>query len=308
LKDAVDLIEQAEIALAEASSECENMLSKIDSAPWRIQEIDDRLDGYAELLSRCGGSLENLLSLRERLNLELDEYDVLETELERLKSIIPEKSESIHKAANLLTKARNEAAEALENSVQNELKLLGMPDAAFRIVMNTPPVSRSCLINDTLVCADGAEIPEFLFSGNPGIEPAPLSSVASGGEMSRVSLVLKLALVSITQAPTMIFDEIDSGVGGETANLLADSLGRVAEKRQVIVITHLPQIASRAQRHLAVIKNVVDGLPDTHVNTLSDRRSRIEELARLLGGGTAALEHAEKLMQSNSLGIEGSRS
>ena len=113
--------------------------------------------------------------------------------------------------------------------------------------------------------------------------------------MSRVSLVLKLALASVTQAPAMVFDEIDSGVGGETANLLADSLDRVSRRRQVIVITHLPQIASKARRHLAVSKEIVEGLPVTRVNILSDRESRVAELARLLGGGKAAIEHAGKM-------------
>lgn len=300
MKDALELLEQADIAMTEASSECESMLSKIDSAPWRISEIDDRLDGYAELLGRCGGSLENLLNMREQLNTELGQYDLLEEEHEKLETAIPFKADSLHAIAIELSESRIKAAKKLENSVQNELKLLGMPDAAFRIVMNDPPGSRSCTIRNTRICSDGCEIPEFYFSANAGIEPGPLSSVASGGEMSRVSLVLKLALTSVTQAPTMVFDEIDSGVGGETANLLADSLSRVSGKRQVIVITHLPQIASRAHRHLAVSKEIVDGLPATNVKTLSHEKERIEELARLLGGGKPALEHAEKMMQDNN--------
>ncbi|MCK4807134.1 MAG: hypothetical protein KAT09_05790, partial [Candidatus Aegiribacteria sp.] len=295
-KDTLELLEQANIALTEASSECESMLSRIDSAPWRIQEIDDRLDGYASILGRCGGTMENLLSRRSQLNLELERYDLLEKEYEQLQKTIPSIAESLHGAADTLSESRKRGAEKLEKSVQNELNLLDMPDAVFLVVMNNPPENRSLVIEDVSICSDGCEIPEFFFSANPGMKPGPLSSVASGGEMSRVSLVLKLALVSVTQAPTMVFDEIDSGIGGETANLLADSLGRVSEKRQVIVITHLPQIASKARRHLAVSKEIVDGLPATRVDALSDSDSRIEELARLLGGGRAAREHAEKMI------------
>lgn len=302
MRDVLELLEQADIAMTEASSECESMLSKIDSAPWRISEIDDRLDGYAELLGRCGGSLENLLSMREHLNTELGQYDLLEEERENLETAIPSKADSLHGIAVELSESRIEAAEKLGIAVQNELKLLGMSDAVFRVVMNEPPENRSCIIQDSRICSDGCEIPEFFFSANAGIEPGPLSSVASGGEMSRVSLVLKLALASVTQAPTMVFDEIDSGVGGETANLLADSLSRVSGERQVIVITHLPQIASRAHRHLAVSKEIVNGLPATNVNALSDGRERIEELARLLGGGKPAMEHAEKMMQKGNSG------
>ncbi len=298
-KDVLELLEQADIALTEASSECSSMLSRIDSAPWRIQEIDDRLDAYAFILARCGGTIENLLSRRSQLESELERYDLLEKEHERLQETIPGKADSLYEAATVLSESRKRGAEKLEKSVQKELKLLGMPDAVFLVVMNDPPKNRSLVIGDVSICSDGCEIPEFFFSANPGMKPGPLSSVASGGEMSRVSLVLKLALVSVTQAPTMVFDEIDSGIGGETANLLADSLRRVSEKRQVIMITHLPQIASRAHRHLAVSKEIVDGLPVTSVHALSERSSRVEELARLLGGGRAAMEHAEKMTKAD---------
>ena len=294
-KDVLELLEQADIALTEASSECESMLSRIDSAPWRIQEIDERLDSYAELLGRSSGTLQNLLNRRSELESELERYDIMENENEKLQETIPLKAEGIHETAISLSRFRENGAGKLVKSVQKELKLLGMPDAVFQVMMNAPPSGRSLVIKDINICSDGCEIPEFFLSANPGMKPGPLSSVASGGEMSRVSLVLKLALASVTQAPAMVFDEIDSGVGGETANLLADSLDRVSRRRQVIVITHLPQIASKAGRHLAVSKEIVEGLPVTRVNILSDRESRVAELARLLGGGKAAIEHARKM-------------
>ncbi len=294
-KDVLELLEQADIALTEASSECESMLSRIDSAPWRIQEIDERLDSYAELLGRSSGTLQNLLNRRSELESELQRYDIMENENEKLQEMIPLKADRIHETALSLSRFRENGAGKLVKSVQKELKLLGMPDAVFQVMMNVPPSGRSLVIKDINICSDGCEIPEFFLSANPGMKPGPLSSVASGGEMSRVSLVLKLALASVTQAPAMVFDEIDSGVGGETANLLADSLDRVSRRRQVIVITHLPQIASKAGRHLAVSKEIVEGLPVTRVNVLSDRESRVAELARLLGGGKAAIEHARKM-------------
>ncbi len=300
VKDVLDLLEQADIALTEASSECENFISRIDSAPWRLQEIDDRLDAYSEILGRCGGTIVNLLNRRKSLISELDRYDQLELEYRNLQEVLPEKADALSDAAADLSELRNLGAQKLEKSTRKELRLLGMPDAVFSILMKDPPENRSYKIGDLTVCSDGCEIPEFIFSANPGMKPGPLSSVASGGEMSRVSLVLKLSLASVSQAPTMVFDEIDSGVGGETANLLADSLSRASGKRQVIVITHLPQIASKAHRHLAVSKVTVDGMPVTRVNPLSGLTVRIEELARLLGGGDAALEHAEKMLHSSS--------
>jgi len=292
----IQLLEQAEIALTEAAGECENILSDIDSAPWRLSEIDQRLDGYSELLSRCGGSIDSLLGRRDELLARIAEYDEAENELRQLKKLLPEDEAALNATADELESGRKAAAERLEDAVSRELRLLGMPQAVFRVSMEIPSESRSCEIGGRPLSSEGRTLPNFIFSANEGMDPAPLSTVASGGEMSRISLVLKLALSDVSQAPTMVFDEIDSGVGGETANLLADSLSRVSGDRQVIVITHLPQIAFRAGRHMAVFKTRGDGIPVTQVRPLVHREERVDELARLLGGGPAALEHAEKML------------
>lgn len=292
----LELLEQAGIALSEADSLCETILSRIEDAPWRLEEIDRRLDYYSELLGRCGGSLESLLRRRDGLTSELEGFHRVEEELEELEGRLPERAEKLLALGRELTAMREKASERLTTAVERELKMLGMPHGIFRVLMKEPQQSRSRIIEDVRIGSDGCLVPEFAFSANPGMEPGPLSSVASGGEMSRVSLVLKLALSTVTQAPTMVFDEIDSGVGGETANLLADSLSRVSGHRQVIVITHLPQIASRADNHLAVSKEMEDGMPVTRVRLLADRDQRVEELFRLLGGGMGAREHAEKMV------------
>ena len=303
----LELLEQAEIALSEADAQCERALSRIESAPWRLDEIDQRLDGYSELLGRCGGSLDALLVRRDDLARQLEAYDSLEEELRELERKMPELSSDLLEMGRKLSSMRSESSEKLEGAVQEELKLLGMPHALFRVEMLEPRENRSRVIEGVRLSSDGCEIPEFRFTANPGMDPGPLSSVASGGEMSRISLVLKLALATVTQAPTMIFDEIDSGVGGETANLLADSLSRVSLGRQVIVITHLPQIASRADHHLAVSKSTEGGMPVTTVRTLSSRTQRVEELSRLLGGGKGSREHAEKMVPAGSSGEGSSR-
>ncbi|MCK4506788.1 MAG: AAA family ATPase [Candidatus Aegiribacteria sp.] len=296
LNETIELLEQTEIALTETNASCSAILGRVDSAPWRLQEIDDRLDGYSELLGRCGGSLEKLLQRRKILEEEQEKYESLERELLDLEVMVPEKGRRLHETAEQLSIARKSTVKKLQNSVQKELRLLGMPDAVFNVIMHDPPLNRSLTSDGKTICSDGYEIPEFYFSANKGMEPGPLASVASGGELSRVSLVLKLALASVSQAPTMVFDEIDSGIGGETANLLADSLKRASENRQVIVITHLARIASKAGRHLAVSKELRDGLPSTQVKELKDKQNRVAELARLLGGGDAAIEHAEKML------------
>lgn len=296
LHETIELIGQAEISLTETSSSCSAILRRVESAPWRLKEIDDRLDGYSELLERCGGSLDILLLRRKTLKEELEKYESLERELQDMEVIVPGKGKKLHETAEQLSTARESAVRKLQNCVQNELRLLGMPDAVFSVIMHDPPLNRSLSSDGRTVCSDGYEIPEFYFSANKGMKPGSLASVASGGELSRVSLVLKLALTSVSQAPTMVFDEIDSGIGGETANLLADSLRRASEKRQVIVITHLAQIASKAGRHLAVSKEMHEDMPSTRVRVLVDKQNRIAELARLLGGGDAAIEHAEKML------------
>ena len=307
LHETIELLDQAEISLSETSSSCNAILGRVDSAPWRLKEIDDRLDAYSELLGRCGGSLERLLQRRRTLLTDLEEYESLERELLDLETMVPDKSKMLHETAERLSISRKSAVKKLQSCVQKELRLLGMPHAVFNVIMHDPPLNRSLTLGGRNICSDGFEIPEFYFSANRGMEPGPLASVASGGEMSRVSLVLKLALASVSQAPTMVFDEIDSGIGGETANLLADSLKRASENRQVIVITHLAQIASKAGRHLAVSKELHDDLPSTRVRVLKDKQNRIAELARLLGGGDAAEEHAEKMLSNarSSCGEDG---
>lgn len=296
LHETIELIGQAEISLTETSSSCSAILGRIESAPWRLKEIDDRLDGYSELLGRCGGSLDILLQRRKTLKEEQEKYESLENELRDLEVMVPTKGKRLHETAEQLSTSRESTVNKLQNCVQKELRLLGMPDAVFSVIMHDPPLNRSLISDERTVCSDGYEIPEFYFSANKGMKPGSLASVASGGELSRVSLVLKLALASVSQAPTMVFDEIDSGIGGETANLLADSLKRASENRQVIVITHLAQIASKAGRHLAVSKELHDDLPSTSVRELTGKQNRIPELARLLGGGDAAMEHAEKML------------
>ena len=301
LSDTIELIGQAEISLTETSSSCSAILGRVDSAPWRLNEIDDRLDGYSELLGRCGGSLDILLKRRKTLEEEQEKYESLDSELQDLEVLVPGKGKKLVETSEQLSISRKSTVKKLQNCVQKELRLLGMPDAVFSVIMHDPPLNRSLVLDGRIICSDGYEIPEFYFSANKGVEPGPLASVASGGELSRVSLVLKLALASVSQASTMVFDEIDSGIGGETANLLADSLKRASERRQVIVITHLAQIASKAGRHLAVSKELHDDMPSTRVRVLMDKQNRIAELARLLGGGDAATEHAEKMLSNEGL-------
>jgi DNA repair protein RecN (Recombination protein N) len=296
LPSVLELLEQAGIAMEEARSLCTGLLSRIEEAPWRLEEIHQRLDGYSDLLARCGGSIDSLLLHREELKVRLQVFEAMERERADLEASIPADLTMLANHAAKLTGMRKAAAGKLMQSVQAELRLLAMPDAVFDISFASPREADSLEAEGVRVSSRGAELPEFLFSANRGMTPGPLSDVASGGELSRMSLALKLALAAVTQPPTMVFDEIDSGVGGETAGALADSLRRASLERQVIVITHLARIAALADRHLTVSKEQRGELPFTEVSVVASREDRIAELARALGGGAAATAHAEQLL------------
>lgn len=295
------LLEQARIALEEAARACSDRLARIENAPWRLEEIDGRLDAYSKLLTRCGGSIDSLLLRRAELEAELDLFDALKRELKGLMAVLPDDLKELAEKAGELTALRKEASERLTLAVESELRLLAMPDACFRVAFPGPSASGCIEVDGLPIGAGGAESPEYLFSANRGMEPGPLASVASGGELSRMSLALKLALARVRQPFTMIFDEIDSGVGGETARSLADALSRASVERQVVVITHLASIAAAADRHLTVSKEQSDHLPVTDVRLLEAPSDRIEELTRILGGGEAAAIHAKVMFEEASV-------
>ena len=167
---------------------------------------------------------------------------------------------------------------------------LGLPGATFQVLLEALPT----------VGNRGAERVEFLVSVNAGFAPMPLRRVASGGELSRVMLALKAILARVDQVPTLIFDEIDAGIGGQVATLVAARLQEVARYHQVFVITHLPQLASRARSHLLVEKTEGDGLAATSVDEL-EGEARVREIARMLGGdpeSETSRDHARELLES----------
>ena len=195
---------------------------------------------------------------------------------------------SLLSAAAGLSKKRRDAASRLETEVEALLPDLGLPAGTFKVQMD--PLSE--------VSSHGAENVEFLVSVNAGFPPTPLARVASGGELSRVMLTLKAILAQVDQVPTLVFDEIDAGIGGQVASLVAAKLKDVARYHQVFVVTHLPQLASRARSHLLVEKNHGDGLAATDVKGLTGD-ARVREIARMLGGdpeSETSQDHARELL------------
>jgi DNA repair protein RecN (Recombination protein N) len=187
-----------------------------------------------------------------------------------------------------LSTKRREAATRLEKEVEALLPELGLPAGTFKVEMETLPEVRS----------GGAENIEFLISVNAGFPPTALARVASGGELSRVMLTLKAILAKVDQVPTLVFDEIDAGIGGQVASLVAAKLKDVAQYHQVFVVTHLPQLASRARSHLLVEKSDGEGLAAADVKGLTGD-DRVREIARMLGGDPASetsRDHARELL------------
>jgi DNA repair protein RecN (Recombination protein N) len=209
-------------------------------------------------------------------------------DLEELEREIEVIQEAFLKAVEDLTRFREEGARHLESAVAGLLPELGLEKGRFRVELRVLKEPGS----------HGAEGVEFLVSLNPGFDSGPLSRIASGGELSRVMLAIKNVLAGVDRIPTLIFDEIDAGIGGEVALRVANQLKAVARHHQVFVITHLPQLASRAHQQILVEKTEVEGMASTRVREL-EGEERVTEVARMLGGdadSVASREHARELL------------
>lgn len=261
----------------------------IDVSPEALERIRRRIDMLYRLKAKYGPTLENVMAAGMRARQELDALDLAGFELEELAREEEARAVQLEKLAGKLSKARAKAAKALGAEVGGLLPELGMPDGAFEVGLARRPTIEST----------GAEDVEFRVTLNKGFDPRALSRVASGGELSRVMLALKTILARLDRTPTLIFDEIDAGIGGIVGGKVAERLKAVAGHHQVFVITHLPQIAALADHHLLVTKESRGGKSTTRVSELHGD-DRVRDLARMLGGDPereASLEHARALLQ-----------
>lgn len=264
----------------------------IDLSPESLERVRGRIDTLYRLKSKYGPTLEDVMAAGARARKELDELDLAGFELEELSREETEFATSLEKQAARLSKARAKAAKALSAEVDEILPELGMPDGRFEVA----------LLKRAAILSTGAEEIEYRVTLNKGFEPRALSSVASGGELSRVMLALKTILARLDRTPTLIFDEIDAGIGGIVGQRVAERLKLVADHHQVFVITHLPQIAAVADHHLLVAKGSRGKMVATEVSEL-DGEERVRDLARMLGGDPdreESLEHARALLDQSS--------
>ncbi|MEN2981998.1 MAG: AAA family ATPase [Thermus sp.] len=261
--------------------ELEDYLEGLEGDPERLAALEARLSLLERLKRKYGPTLEEVLAHAQRAQEELRTLEGGEERLEAVRRAVRASRETLLAAGEALTEARAQAAQRLARGMEAELAALGLPQARFQVELLPLPEPGPF----------GLEEVAFRFSASPHLPPAPLGA-ASGGELSRIALAL--ALLTGAEAPTVVFDEMDTGVGGETAWKLAERLARLAESRQVLVVTHLPQVAARAHRHLRVVK---EG-SEVRVEVL-EGEARVRELARLLSGQytEAALAHARLLLE-----------
>ena len=260
----------------------------LESEPGRLEQLEERLEAYDRLKRKHGGTVEAVLDHAERCRAERQRLAGAEVAIERAEAELAAALAEREKLAARLGESRRRAAPALTARVEDELAQLAMGDAGFEVELR-PRGEIGPL---------GAEAVEFLMAPNAGVPPSPLRESASGGEVSRVMLAL-MGVASAGGPPTLVFDEVDAGIGGQTARAVGERLRKLGEERQVLCITHLPQIASLAERHFRIEKSATDGeLATASVECLEDAEV-LQELCRMLGADTSddgARRHAEELL------------
>ncbi|MBO5849699.1 MAG: DNA repair protein RecN, partial [Paludibacteraceae bacterium] len=267
-------MESCRIELKDISGETENLLNTTDFNPNRKEEIEERLNTIYSLQQKHRvDSVAELLILQNKFEQKLQQIDSFDAELEMLQKKVGESFDVMQKTAELLTQKRKSVCEEISKMIEEKLLLLGMPNSQFEVSIS----------EKNEFSPSGKDNVEFLFTANKNGKLKPITDIASGGEMSRVMLSIKSLLISKSYLPTIIFDEIDTGVSGEIAHRMGEIMASIAETTQVISITHLPQIASKGTSHFKVYKFDNELTTITNIVKLSEEE-RILEVAELLSG------------------------
>lgn len=302
LATAREPLEAAQAHLEEVTAQARRLRDRLVFDPGRLEEIEARLDALTKLKRKYGESVEAVLAHREWIASELERLDRRGELVARQEARLASLAAEAERAALALSAAREEAARRLEMLNQRELRALGMEKAQFRALLTreaAAPGGLSAGPENFRLTARGCEQVQFLLSTNPGEDLKPLARVISGGELSRTMLGIKVILAAADRIPTLIFDEVDAGIGGRVADTVGQKLRQTARTRQVLCVTHLAQIAAYADHHLQVQKAVSGRRTRTTVVALAEE-ARVAELARMLGGERiteTALRHARELQR-----------
>ncbi len=290
LNPLADMLAEAEILLTETAGSLRRHAEQLDHNPVSLQQLDQRLGDIHELARKHRIDADELPDLQKRLIAELDALESSDERLDALAEELADAERAMRKAASDLSTARRKTARMIDDQVTNHMQELGMTGGRFEVRIDSLP--------DDKLGATGSDRVEFTVAINPGQAAGPLAKIASGGELSRISLALQVVAMQQTAVPTLIFDEVDSGVGGGVAEIVGTRLQELAGSRQVLCVTHLPQVASQAGNHLRVAK-ITDGQSTrTTVKPLTPNE-RIEEIARMLGGvkiTDRTRAHAEEML------------
>ena len=293
LQESYDSAYYALEALARELAEYE---ASVELDPSRLEDVRRRRDLLFRLTKKYGGTVDDVIRTGEEARAELDLVDTAGLDIRQLELREREVRERLSEAARALTIRREAGAERLARAVDEVLPELGMPDGHIDVTLQ--PLSE--------IGACGAENVEFRVSLNIGHDARPLARVASGGELSRVMLALKTILARLDHVPTLVFDEVDAGIGGRVGLQVGETLRRVAAYHQVFAITHLPQIAARAHHHIVVSKGARGGVTTADV-TVVQTDDRVAEIARMLGGdpdSAVSRAHARELLENAGTSAE----
>ena len=287
LKTVYDALDSARIAVSEAVSDLNDYVSRAELDPARLAVLDNRLRAIFELARKFKTEPDDLYALEQTLKAELAALQT-SSDIQALRAQVVGRRADYETAAKALSAARAKAATDLGKQVSKAMQTLAMEGGQFSIAMHACPAA-----------SHGQDQVEFLVAGHAGSTPRPLAKVASGGELARISLALSVIASRAARVPTLIFDEVDSGIGGAVAEVVGNLLRELGSRHQVLCVTHLPQVAARGQHHFQVSKQNIKGKTQSSI-TLLQQPERIEEVARMLGGikiTSTTREHAKELLQ-----------
>lgn len=287
-----ELLDSAIAEIDELTRAARDYASDVETDPERLAHVEQRRDLIFRLTQKYGPSIERVLSAGDDAARELDLLDTADLDITRLEEERKELEAVLRQSAARLSEVRAAAAERLVRDVNELIPALGMPEGKLEIRLEELQGIESF----------GAESVRFDVKLNPGMPARPLAQVASGGELSRIMLALKAVLSEQDTIPTLVFDEVDQGIGGDVANRVAEALARVGDSRQVLVITHLAQVAARALLHLTISKSPEGGIATANVAALQGG-SRVIELSRMLGNPSddVVRRHAEELLRQGGV-------
>lgn len=288
LDEAHDLLAGAQIQIEEAVGELTRYLDHFEADPQRQQQVDERLGVIHDLARKHRINADQLPDLQLRLIDELESIQQSDADKERLGEELIAYQEHYTQLAGKLSATRTKAAQTLAKAVTGEIQQLGMPGGQVQVALHPLQAAQ--------YPPQGMEQVEFLISANPGQPAKPLAKVASGGELSRISLGIQVITAQTSRVPTLVFDEVDVGIGGPTAEIVGKLLRQLGEHGQVLTVTHLPQVAAQGHQHLYVRKDQQRNSTRTQIDRL-DEEGRVQEVARMLGGidlTEESLAHARK--------------